>query len=129
MNIVEEIAKYTDTATTNTLGTDMFIGSLADDLDKGILFIGIGGLPDECYDLFEQNIEIWSRDLNSSDGFNKLQEIFTLLHRKQNISTTNAYIYFIQSMTDIESIGRDLNGRALHKIIIRVIYKSDTSIS
>lgn len=131
MNIVAEITDYIDTNTTNTEGTDLFIGSLPDSVDNGMMLIGTGsGEPEKNYDLFEQQIEIWTRNKNTSDGYDKLQEIFTLLHRKANISTTNAYIYFIQSMSGgVESIGRDLNNRALHKIIVRVIFKYDLSIS
>jgi len=130
MNIVEEILNYVDTNTTNTKGVDLYIGSLPDDVDNGIMLVGTGGgLPELYYDLYDQGIEIWSRNKNTENGFNKLKEVFTLLHRKANISTANAYIYFIHSTSDVESIGRDLNGRALHKIIIRIIYRDNPAIS
>jgi hypothetical protein len=129
MNIVVNIADYIDTNTTMTKGTDLFISTLPEDVNNGIMLIGIGGEPDKDYDLFEQRIEIWSRATSTSDSFNRLQSVFTLLHRKANITISNAYIYFMQSMTDIEGMGRDINDRALHKIIIRVIYKNLPDIS
>jgi hypothetical protein len=129
MNIVKIITDYIDTNTTNTKAVDLFIDNLPDDIDNGIMLTGIGGNPEQYYDLFEQNIEIWSRNKDSEACFTKLEEVFTLLHRKANITISTAYIYFMQSMTDIESNGRDINGRVLKKIIVRVIYKKLPDIS
>ena len=129
IDIVSTITDYIDSNTTNTKAVDLFIDNLPDTIDNGIMLIGIGGDLEKQYDLFEQKIEIWTRNKVTSDGFSKLGEILTLLHRKANISIDNAYIYFIQSTTNVESMGRDINGRSLHKIIVRVIYKDQPGIS
>jgi len=129
IDIVSRITDYIDSNTTNTKATDLFIDNLPDGVDDGIMLQGIGGDMEMYYDLFEQKIEIWSRNKITSTGFSKLGEILTLLHRKQNISIPDAYIYFIHSTTNVESMGRDINGRSLHKIIVRVIYRDNLGIS
>ena len=129
MNIISIIADYIDTNTSLTKATDLFIDTLPEDIDNGIMLTGIGGTPEKYYDLFEQKIEVWSRNKSSDACFNQLQSVFDLLHRKANTTISTAYIYFMQSMTDIESNGRDINGRSLKKIMVRVIYKKLPDIS
>ena len=122
MNIVEDIANYLASKNVGVVGQDIIIGSLPDTLDNGIMLTGIGGnTPELNYRLFYQNIEIWTRNKKTEDGFNKLKSVFDELHLLSNVQTTNAYIYFIHSLSDLESAGRDLNGRALHKIIIKAL--------
>ena len=128
INIVVEIMNYIDSNTTLTKAKDLFIGNLPDTANNGIMLIGIGGDLEPNYDLFEQKIEIWSRHKQTSSSYDRAKEILTLLNRKANISLTNAYIYFIQS-TNVESMGRDINGRSLHKIIVKVIYRDLPGIS
>lgn len=129
MNIVYELAEYLEDHAIGTMGSDIFIGSLSDDLANGIMLVSTSnGSNRTDYPLFEENIEIWTRNQSTESGYNKAKAIFDLLHRLENVTLTNAHLYFIHSNSGVESIGRDIDGRALHKLMVNVTYR-DLQIS
>jgi hypothetical protein len=124
MNIIYEIAAYIAAAGYGTLGVDVFIGSFPDELENGIMVVSTSsGDNRKDYPVYETNFEVWTRNKTVTNGYDKAKNVFNLLHNKENINTTNAHIFFIHAPNGVESIGRDINGRALHKVLVNITYR------
>ena len=125
MNIAEEIARQLDTdAGVGTFGTDIFIGTLNYDIANGISVVEIGsGNSNKSYALFEQNLEIWVRNVSASNARAKIKEVYDYLQRKGNFTTVNAYVYYVHSSTDIQDAGRDADDRQLYKAVFTVTFR------
>lgn len=124
MNISKKIAHYLEDEGIGTLGTDLFINNIPEDKDNALMLSAVpSGVQEPYYKIYNQNIEVWSRNQDTEAGFNKLEEVFDLLHQADHFETDNIYIYFSYAIDSLDSYGRDDNDRALHKTIFNVIYR------
>jgi len=126
-DIVKDIAEYLEDQSVGTVGTDMFVGMVREDVNNAVLLIGTSsGIQEPYYDIYEEVIDIYSRNQSSEDSYSKFQEVFNVLHRLSNTETDNAYIYFAHSLEGVVDAGRDTNDRSLYRGSFRIIYRDKT---
>lgn len=128
--ILEDIQTYLDDNGIGTAGTDIFIGNLPDDLADAIMIVpGSAGEQDKYIDIRTLVVDFWSRNSSYRDGYDKLMEVWDLLHQATHYSLTDFYVFFSQALGNIEDLDRDQKGRQLQKLSVKIIYKEINPIS
>lgn len=129
INIIENIARLLDDAGIGEYRKDIFIGTIPEDVNNGIMLQDMpSGEQRKGYDIFEQVVDIYVKNENPSDGIGKLQEVFGYLNRLSAKITSDGYIDFVYALTTIEDVGQDINKRQIYKTSFRVIFR-DTPVS
>lgn len=113
-----------------TVGTDIFLDELPADPGNAIMLTSTAGLLPNLYlDTQYATIDVWSRDSNSLAGWQKLNGVYTLLHRSYALSLDNYHVWFVHALGEIEPLDRDTEGRSLKRLSMRFIYRRLDNIS
>lgn len=129
-SINSEITNLIQQSLIGTIGTDIFIGHFPPDPDNAVMVLPVGGDEQDMYlDTNYALIDFWSRDRYSEVSYDKLLRIFKQLHRLQNVQFGHFYVYFIHATGNILDMDSDGQGRKLHKLTFRVIYRDTQLIS
>lgn len=128
MDLAYEIAKYLDDANFGTLGTDIFAGQIPSD-QNGIYVVRTGGQLNNYVPLEETVVDIYCKNTKASTCIDTLEDVKRFIHRMHSTRTTNAYIYSILVIGDVEDIARDLEYAKIYKITVSVICRDTGLIS
>jgi hypothetical protein len=130
VNPIDDIATYLASNGIGSLGganpaqMPIFIDHMPEDVDNAIMVTALGsGMPNQYYSLYHTQAEIWVRHKSYASGYADARQIFELLNRKANLTLAGCYVYYLHPTTDVEGLGRDSNGRILHKVIVDVTYR------
>lgn len=87
--LLREVASYLETQGAGTFGTDLFIGFEPESPANCVTIYPTGGRPPAASGWKEYpTMQIRVRNTEYSDGYDKAEEIFGLLHKERNILTT-----------------------------------------
>lgn len=130
MRIHEDIASLLEDEGVATLGTDMFIGEIPDDVNNAFMLETISGQDPNVYmEIRSADINFWGRHSNAPDGYDELQQVWNRLHRRANYRTDNFHVFHSEVIGTIEDMGRDTNNRKLHKLRIRFTFRVLVAVS
>ena len=125
--LLDEIAQY---LADNSIGTydesaqDIFVGKMPEQPTNAIMLMTVPSpspnryLPNE-----ELTFEVWCRDKSTLNGWNRLRDIHTLLHRKGNFALPSYYVYFAKSTDQIQDMDEDQSGHKLQKLPLQFLYR------
>lgn len=120
----DDVADFLETNDIGTVGTDIFTGQLPADKSNCIALMDIPSPePNKSIPYYTQAIDIWGRFTSYDAGYKKLQDIFDLLHRKENYSLENFYVYLSFSRGMINDNGKDAEGRSLFQMSLAFVYR------
>lgn len=121
--IIEEVAQLLQDEGIVT-ADNIFIGNLPDEPVNAILLTTGASLDQDKYiDVYNIVIDVWGRNSSFADGYDIVQEVFELLHRKSNFDLANYHIYFAQAIGSVEDLDRDITQAKLNRVSIKFIYK------
>ena len=119
MDAAYEIAQYLHDAGFGTLETDIFVDQIGAETD-GLYVESLGGELNYYLPIEEAVLNIYAKDTSASAAKTKLKNIKNHIHRMHNTVTTNAYIYSILAISNIENVDRDLEYAKLYKLTLSV---------
>lgn len=132
-SITTEVVNYTIAnlpALALVPGTNVFAGHMIPEPDNVTMFFDAGGqAQDEYLDTMYANIEVWTRDRDSGLGYDRLQQIFEVLHRQGNVQMGRYYVYFLHATSNIMDMDRDQMERKMYKMTFRAIYRDTNMLS
>lgn len=128
MDLAYEIARYLANAGYGTLGTNIFVSQIPAN-QNGIYVVRTGGQLNDYIPIQETALDIYCKDTSASDCITTLESIKKYIHRMHTTLTTNAYIYSIRVIGDVETVERDLEYAKLFKLTISVINRDIALIS
>jgi len=124
--LIDDIASYLEDEEIVTVGTDLFVSELPFDVSDCLaLVLAPSPAPNQALAYYTQAIDIRARYANYEEGYNKLKEIFDLLHRKNNYTLGNYYVYISLAASLIQDNGRDIERRHLFQLSLEFIYRDD----
>ena len=124
--IVESIAKFLEENSIGIRGTNIFIGEIPLGKTNCISLVYTPSPdPNKAIDVYEQVIDFRSRFKRTDTGYNKMIDIFNLLHKGQNYKIDDYHVYFSNALGMIEDNDRDSERRKLFKLSIKFIYRKD----
>lgn len=128
--ILEDLGTFLQTNGLGTLATDIFLGELPLNVDNCVsISYAISPSPNKTLDVYEQDIDFWSRNKDPATAYQKLLDIQNLIHRAGNYTMGGFHIYFSNSLGSIDDNDRDVERRKLYKLGIRFIYRIDNMVS
>jgi hypothetical protein len=128
--MIEDLVDYLQTSGIGTVGTDIFVGELPlDKTDCIALMVSPSPDSDKSIPYFKQTIDVWSRFGTYEDGYNKLQEVFDLIHRAENYEFGEFHVYISYAAGNIVDNGRDAERRHLMQLTLGFVYRDTDSIS
>jgi hypothetical protein len=128
--IIEDVAQYIQDSGLGTINTDIFIGELqAEKNDCVSLVYQISPEPYKTIDVYEQDIEFWSKNKNSQQAYEKLLSIMNLIHQGQNYKLGDYHIYYSYCIGTINDQDRDTNRNKMYSMTLRFIYRLDALVS
>lgn len=126
-----ELADFLEDEGLGTKGTDLFVGELPAEIESAIMILAASSdAPDMYLDTQYQTVEIWSRNRDAGSGYQKLEDAFTLLHRRANWDDLpNYHVYFSHALGNVDDLDRDVEGRDLFRLRVRFIYRNINNVS
>ena len=130
MTLLDAIEEYLEDEGIGTIGTDIFDGELPlDGTDIISLILSPSPEPNKAIPYYTQYVDIWARFKNYDDGYSKLQDIFDLLHQKENYELTDYHVYLSYSVGMIDDLDRDAERRHLFKLTLGFVYREGSGTS
>lgn len=122
--IIEDLAQYLSDNSVGTIASNLFIGELPATTGDAIAIV-YQYSPDQnkVLDYYEQDIDIWCKNKSAKHGYEKLLNIFRLLHGKGNYEMGDFHIYFSRAIGTILDNDKDEQGNKLYKLTLRFIYR------
>ncbi len=100
-----------------TVGTDLFIGELPLDVSNCVSAVySSSPNPNLTFDVFDQSVDLWARNVSSDTGYNKLKAIAGLLDRNHHYVMGDYYVYFSHALGRIDDNDRDIERRKIYKL-------------
>lgn len=128
--IIRDIVTYLQEQGIGTFGTDIFISELPNDkTDIIALMTSPSPDPDKSVPYYIQTIDIHARFKTYVDGYSKLSDIMTLLHRKYDYELENYHVYLSYSLGMINDNDRDSQRRHLFQLTMAFIYRASDNSS
>lgn len=112
--------------------------TIRDNLFAGELKMGVNGVfavaapseqPDKETGIVYQTVDFWSRNENTSEGYDHLIAIYNFFDRRHHYSTDHYYIHLSHNLGQIEDMDKDLQGAKLLKLSVRFIMMNTQAIS
>lgn len=126
MNLIESLANYLQDSGIGTVNTNIFIGELPYDISDCISINSTSSPePNKSVPYFIQTVDVWARFKNSETGYNKMYDVFDLIHRKAAYEIDGIHIYISYAMGSIEDMDRDSERRKLYKLSLGFVFRSD----
>jgi len=79
--------------------------------------------PNKAFATYDQVFDIWARFENATLGKAKLQEVFDILHRRQNYQLDGFHVYLSYAAGMIDDLDRDPEQRHLYKLTVAFVYR------
>lgn len=128
--IIDSLTDYLQDNGIGTVGTDIFIGELPFDKTESIsLVYSVSPEPNKSIPYYTQLVDIWARYSKYDDGYQKLQDIFDLLHRAENYEVDGFHIYLSYAAGMITDLDRDAERRHLFKLTLGFVYRKSEEFS
>lgn len=125
-----EIAHLIQDAGIATLNTDLFLGSLPENVTEGLTIITVPSpAPHKYVDTEDQVFDFKYTSPNDDTARTKLRQIYNLFHRKANYATNNFYIYFSNSLGQIRDNDRNQEGGKMLVLSIQYKYRNLNNVS
>lgn len=123
-----QVATWLASAGFGTLGTDIFVNEIPDDIN-GLWTVNMGGQLNNYVPIEEAVVNIYSKDIKSELAVDRLERIKHTIHRQysQTIGTTFVYTFLI--IGDIESVDRDAQFEKVYKMTVQVVHRDTNLIS
>ena len=128
MDLSSELATYLQTAGFGTVGTDLFVGQIPEGTN-GLYILSSGGQMGKYVPVNETVLDIYCKNTKASTCITTLNSIKNYIHRMHNTTTTNAYIYSILVIGDVDDVARDLEYAKIYKITVSVLNRDRSIIS
>lgn len=129
-NLADEIADFLASHGIGTVGTDIWIGLLPQDVTAGMFIVTAPSpAPHKYLDTFDVVLDFWYRHPKTNLGYQKLMEVYNMLHRKGNYTTPNFLVYFSEALGQIKDNDRDLEGGKLYSLSVQFIARNTNIIS
>jgi 5-formaminoimidazole-4-carboxamide-1-beta-D-ribofuranosyl 5'-monophosphate synthetase len=123
-----QVATWLQSAGFGTLGTDIFVNEIPDDIN-GLWTVNMGGQMNNYVPIEEAVVNIYSKDIKSELAVDRLERIKHTIHRQlsQTIGTTFVYTFLI--IGDIESVERDNQFEKIYKMTVQAVHRDTNLIS
>lgn len=128
MDIGYNLATYLANAGFGTLNTDIFVGQLPENTN-GIWVERIGGTLNNYVPIEESALNIYASNTSAQDAIQALEGIKRFIHRMHSTDQTNAFVYTMLVIGDIEEVSRDLEYNKIYKLTVQLTYRNTTLIS
>lgn len=131
MTYAEEIARYIQNANVGlTIGSNFFIDHMPPETeDCTMLVTESGDMQDMYLDTRYQTIGLWVRSKRGDVAVNQLEQVLLKLHRLNNISLGQYYLYFCWATTGIVNLDNDSRRRRIYKVTFNTIYRDTNVVS
>jgi len=112
MTFIEEIARYLQTKSVGTLGTNLFYSYLPDSVDACVAVMDTGGMtPDIDLPTKEPTFQVFIRSTTYDLGKAKMNTVRNELHRLMNTTLSGGtYVYNVFALSEGGHIGRNERG-------------------
>ena len=124
MTLIEQIATLLQTNGVGTLGTNLFVSRLPDNIDSCVGVFDTGGLiPNIDIPLGEPTFQVYIRAVSYEAGKTKLDAVRALLHRRMNqvVITGGTYAYYIYAMSEGGHVGQNERGQDEFSINFKIL--------
>lgn len=115
MRFIDNVATYLAANSIGTVATDLFIGILPPTPDNAVMVDYTGGLePDRYAPVRKLTVQTTVRNTDYDDGYDKIQAIFDLLHRKLDdleLETGGVDVMEVMALQEPTFIGQDETNR------------------
>lgn len=129
-DIAQEIMEFLEARGIGTLGTDMFIGTLPEEVTSGLYIVAAPSpAPHQYLDTLSIDYDFWYRHPKSNLAYQKLMDVYNLLHRKENWNTDNYHVYFSHALGQIKDNDRDREGGKLYSLSVQFIARNTNIVS
>lgn len=124
--MIDKLADYLEEENIGTVGTDIFLGELPlDDNECISLVASPSPEPNKSIPYYDQRVDVLARYSDYADGYSKMQEIFDLIHQKENYDDlTGFHVYLSYALGMIEDNERDAERRHIFKLTLGFIYRN-----
>jgi hypothetical protein len=122
--IAEDLADFLATNGIGTVGTDLFIGELPLDTNNCLsLVYSPSPEPNKSIPYYTQDIDVWGRFSKFDRGYSKLQEVFDLIHGKENYIMGDYHVYLSFARGQINDNDRDSQRRHLIQLTLSFTFR------
>lgn len=129
-SLITDVADFLQQRGLGTVGTDIFIGELPQDVTAGFFLVNAPSpAPHQYLDTEYNVIDFWYRTPYTETGLQKMEQIKQTLHRRENYQLQNWYIYFSEALGSISDVDRDREGGKLLRVSIQFICRNLSGIS
>ncbi len=129
MDIGYELARLIAANFSYTIGTDMFVGTMPTGTDNGIFILRSGGTPHKYLPTNKTVMDVYFKDTSAQNAITSIEALKNWMHRMHTTETSEAYIYSILVLSDIEDMGRTLESEQLYKFTVEVCHRDLDLIS
>jgi hypothetical protein len=129
MIIARELARLIEDSFSYTFGSNLFIDNVPIGVTNALYIDHLGGISNNYLPTGIAVLDIISRNVSAETAIDNLNEIKNHFVRMYSTETSNAYIYSILLVSDIENVGRDLESMAEYKITVEVNHRDKLLIS
>jgi len=128
--LITEVAELVRERALGTVGVDIFIGELPQDVTEGFFLVSAPSpAPHQYLDTEYTVIDFWYRTSHTAKGYEKMEQLKNAFHRRENYQTANWYIYFSEVLGSISDVDRDKEGGKLLRLSIQFICRNLNGIS
>ncbi len=128
MSFLDSLADFLEQEGIGTVNTDLFTGELPIDSAEGVsIMVSPSPAPNKAIPYFVQTVDIWARYKKYDDGYNKLQEIYDVLHAAANYQIDGYHVYLSYAEGLINDNDRDLNRRHLFSLTFAFTAREDST--
>lgn len=128
--LITEVAELVRERALGTVGVDIFVGELPQDVTKGFFLVSAPSpAPHQYLDTEYTVIDFWYRTPSTAEGYEKMEQLKNAFHRRENYQTANWHIYFSEVLGSISDVDRDKEGGKLLRLSIQFICRNLNGIS
>jgi len=128
VGIEYQVATYLQGAGFGTLGTDIFVGDIPNEIN-GVWVVRSGGQMSNYTPIEEAVVDIYCKNIKSELCIDKLERIKRNIHRQHTQTIGDTFIYTLLVLGDIEDVQRDLEYEKIYKITVQAVHRDTSLIS
>lgn len=117
--LMDKVADELQTMGIGTVGTNIFVGQLPENVSQGMFLVeSVGNPPNIWVDTEEPIIDFWMRSDHTDAAYKKLRDVYNIYHRRANYSLNDWYIYFSHALSGVQDMDRETESGKLFKLSI-----------
>ncbi|WP_438979902.1 hypothetical protein [Polynucleobacter sp.] len=123
--ILEELANHIESLdSTYQVGDNLFIGELPQGIENATMLVSTSSEQPDMYTGIEyQSFDIWSRYDKVAEGYQAVNDLFIMFNRKGDFYLPNYEVYFCHALGRIDDFDRDIEGRKMFRLPMKLIYR------